>query len=86
MLDLAPDLMAVLTSKKEEAQLHVDSLGALNPERLQQRLDSSSWTHVVAFRPTGAPPHQAILLQTRTLLPLFPLIGVLFLSPCDKNG
>lgn len=59
MLDLAPELMAVLTKHKEEGKIHVDFLGGLHPERLQQRLDGSSdWTHILAFRPTGKSPLQ----------------------------
>lgn len=54
MLDLPDDLMILLCTKPKDARIHVDFLGGLQPERLQQRISpTGSWTHVVAFRPTG---------------------------------
>ena len=54
MLDLPDELMLLLCTKPKEARIHVDFLGGLQPERLQQRINpAASWTHVVAFRPTG---------------------------------
>lgn len=54
MLGLPDDLMLLLTTKPKEGRIHVDSLGGLQPERLQQKINPlGSWTHVVAFRPTG---------------------------------
>ena len=56
MLDLPIELQALIVTKPQQARIHVDSLGALQPEKLHQRLDPcGSWTHVVAFRPTGEP-------------------------------
>lgn len=54
MLDLPLDLLALIVTKPQQARIHVDGLGGLQPEKLQQKLDPcGSWTHVVAFRPTG---------------------------------
>lgn len=53
MLDLPDELMILLTTKPQEALIHVDFLGALQPERLQKRIHASAWTHAVGFRPTG---------------------------------
>ena len=59
MLDLPDELMLLLCTKPKEARIHVDFLGGLQPERLQQRINpAASWTHVVAFRPTGTPSTQ----------------------------
>ena len=53
MLDLPDELMLLLTTKANEALIHVDFLGALQPERLAKRIKNTAWTHAVGFRPTG---------------------------------
>ena len=46
----AAEDMARLVSQPEAAQI----MGAgLQPEALQQRIDGTRWSKVVAFRPTG---------------------------------
>lgn len=55
MLDLPADQMACLASKPQDAKIHVDFLGGLQPERLKKKLEGSPWTHAVGFRPTGLP-------------------------------
>ena len=48
--------MALLTTRKEEARIHVCFMGkGLQPEALQAKLEDqdTAYTHIVAFRPTG---------------------------------
>ena len=54
MLGLPDTDLALLTTQQCQARLHVDFLGALQPEKLQAKIDASGrWTHAVGFRPTG---------------------------------
>ena len=65
MLGLPDTDLALLTTKQCQARLHVDFLGALQPEKLQAKIDASGrWTHAVGFRPTGNRPHTAQSAQS----------------------
>jgi hypothetical protein len=64
---LPVELMLLVVTKPKEARIHVDSLGGLQPDKLQQRIDPcGSWSHVVGFRPTGEPPPPPMHNSTRT--------------------
>jgi hypothetical protein len=56
LLGLPEKDMALLVRDKEAARIHVSFMGKLLlPEALSERIRGTRWTHVVAFRPTGAP-------------------------------
>lgn len=47
--------MALLTRDAAAARIHVSFMGKLlTPDALTERIRAGNWTHVVAFRPTGA--------------------------------
>lgn len=86
MLDLPDDLMMLLCTKPKDARIHVDFLGGLQPERLQQRISpTGSWTHVVAFRPTGTSLSQLIFLaKCQTLVEHTHTEATFHISPVDE--
>ena len=70
MLGLPDTDLALLTTKQCQARLHVDFLGALQPEKLQAKIDASGrWTHAVGFRPTGTRPHTTRSAQALSRTP-----------------
>jgi hypothetical protein len=58
LLGLPENDMALLTRDAAAARIHVSFMGKLlTPDALTERKRAGKWTHVVAFRPTGARMH-----------------------------
>ena len=59
MLGLPASDLELLTTKEADARIHVVFMGqGLLPDALEKRMNASGdWARVVAFRPTGTPPH-----------------------------
>ncbi len=58
LLGLPAADMALVTGDRRAARIHVVPMGMaqMSPEALTARATAAGFPHVVAFRPTGAPP------------------------------
>lgn len=62
LLDLPAADLALVTGDKRAARIHVVAMGQaqMSPEALTARCSAAGYSHVVGFRPTGAPAHVEI--------------------------